>query len=57
MKLDMLNFLAKYAINLKVANFPILTTRRRGHITTDLEVLMLGDSHGWGQGSSGYDVM
>jgi len=51
-----LSFLSKYALNLKAANFPVLTARRRAHMTTDLEVLMLGDSHGWGQGSPGYDM-
>lgn len=55
--MDLLAFLAKYAINLKAANFPVLTDRRRGHNTSNLEVLMLGDSHGWGQGSPGYDVI
>jgi len=57
MKVDTLSFLAKAAINLKAVNFPVLTARRRAHKTTDLEVLMLGDSHGWGQGSPGYDVI
>lgn len=57
MRVDTLSFLAKYAINLKAANFPVLTARRREHRTTDLEVLMLGDSHGWGQGAPGYDVI
>ncbi|GGD59043.1 SGNH/GDSL hydrolase family protein [Paenibacillus nasutitermitis] len=57
MSTDVLPFLAKYAINLRAAQFPVLTARRRGHETTDLEIIMLGDSHGWGQGSLGYDVV
>jgi hypothetical protein len=52
---DELNFFAQYAINLTAGNFPALTERRRTHTTTDTEVLLLGDSHGWGQGSPEYD--
>jgi len=50
-------FFSEYAINLTSVHFPALTARRRAHDTTDTEVLLLGDSHGWGQGSPGYDVI
>ncbi|OUS69598.1 hypothetical protein B1748_31020 [Paenibacillus sp. MY03] len=53
--MDELHFFAKYACNLTAENFPSLTGRRRTHVTTDTEVLLLGDSHGWGQGSPEYD--
>jgi len=53
---DELTFFAKYAFHLTADNFPALTERRRTHLTTDAEVLLLGDSHGWGQGSPEYDV-
>ncbi len=53
--MDELNFFAQYAINLTAGSFPALTERRRAHMTTDAEVMLLGDSHGWGQGSPEYD--
>lgn len=55
--MDVLPFLSKYALNIRASCFPVLTARRRRHATTDLEILMLGDSHGWGQGAPGYDVI
>ncbi len=55
--MDVLPFLSKYALNMRASCFPALTARRRKHATTDLEILMLGDSHGWGQGAPGYDVI
>ncbi len=56
MNTEFLDFLAKYAINMKAAQFPVLTKNRREKKTTDMEIVMLGDSHGWGQGSPGYDI-
>lgn len=55
--MDGLAFFSKYALNLTAKNFPVLTARRRAHQTTDMEIILLGDSHGWGQGSPGFDVI
>lgn len=52
-----LTFLTNYAINMKAANFPVLTANRREKKTTAIEIIMLGDSHSWGQGGPGYDVI
>ncbi|WP_135557003.1 SGNH/GDSL hydrolase family protein [Paenibacillus cymbidii] len=55
--MDEREFLSNYAVNLTAAHFPAVTNRRRSHHAADLEILLLGDSHGWGQGSPGYDCV
>ena len=44
--------LNKFAYNFKYLNFPILTKARKERKTSNREILALGDSHGWGQGST-----
>ncbi|MFD2333803.1 hypothetical protein ACFSR7_31475 [Cohnella sp. GCM10020058] len=55
--MDPLVFFSRYAINLTAAHFPALTARRRAHRTAETEILLFGDSHGWGQGAAGYDAI
>ncbi|MBO9607856.1 MAG: SGNH/GDSL hydrolase family protein [Paenibacillaceae bacterium] len=50
-----MDFLRVYTLNITAAAFPVLTENRRSKKTIDREFLMLGDSHGWGQGSPDYD--
>lgn len=54
-RLQMFSFYHHYAINFKTSYFPVLTENRRQKKTTEREILLLGDSHSWGQGSPDYD--
>lgn len=54
-EVQLANFFHKYAIHFTTDGFPVLTWNRRNNKTTDHEIIMLGDSHGWGQGASGFD--
>ncbi|WP_208559059.1 SGNH/GDSL hydrolase family protein [Marinilactibacillus kalidii] len=44
---------SEYTHNISTDNFPVLTAGRRSRKTTDMEIIELGDSHGWGQGATG----
>ncbi|ERI90998.1 hypothetical protein HMPREF1982_03560 [Clostridiales bacterium oral taxon 876 str. F0540] len=46
-----------HLVNIKTSSFPVLTANRRGATKkkSNIQILCLGDSHGWGQGASGYD--
>ncbi|MDI4647042.1 SGNH/GDSL hydrolase family protein [Cohnella hashimotonis] len=50
-----LSFLRRYGSRLTAAAFPALAANRRQLRTSCREILLFGDSHGWGQGSADYD--
>jgi len=53
--LGTLSFFRRYACNLTASAFPVLTANRRAGRTTEREIVLLGDSHSWGQGSPDFD--
>ncbi|MBP1990750.1 SGNH/GDSL hydrolase family protein [Paenibacillus eucommiae] len=53
---SMLSFLHTYAAHLQTSSFPVVTENRRKKKTVEREIVLLGDSHSWGQGSTDSDT-